>query len=142
MQATVEDTTAAWQSLRCEGCGAALQLAAGQRAARCPYCTAPVVIEHAPASGGPSPTFVLGFVVTEAAALAAARKWIASTWFTPRSFRRADVSETRGVYVPAYLYSAEAHVEYRAEIGEHYTVTETYTDSKGKTRTRTKTKTE
>jgi hypothetical protein len=33
-------------------------------------------------------------------------------------------------------------VEYRAEIGEHYTVVETYTDSKGKTRTRTRTKTE
>jgi DNA-directed RNA polymerase subunit RPC12/RpoP len=142
MDATAEGAAAARQSLRCEGCGAALQLAAELRAARCPYCTAPVVVEHAAAAGRPNPTFVLGFVVTEAAARTAARKWIASTWFTPRAFRRADVTETRGIYVPAYLYSAEAHVEYRAEIGEHYTVTETYTDSKGKTRTRTRTKTE
>jgi len=142
MEATAEDATAQRQSLRCEGCGAALQLAVGQRAARCPYCTAPVVVGRAPAQAGPEPTFVLGFRVTEAAALMTARKWIASTWFTPRAFRRADVTETRGIYVPAYLYSAAAHVEYRAEIGEHYTVTETYTDSKGKTRTRTRTKTE
>lgn len=142
MEATAEDATAARQSLRCEGCGAALQLAAGLRASRCPYCTAPVIVERGSAVDRPNPTFVLGFVVTEAAARAAARKWIASTWFTPRAFRRADVTETRGVYVPAYLYSAEAHVEYRAEIGEHYTVVETYTDSKGKTRTRMRTKTE
>jgi DNA-directed RNA polymerase subunit RPC12/RpoP len=142
MREAVEDADAERQSLRCEGCGAALQLAAGLRAARCPYCAAPVVVERARATRHASPTFVLGFVVTEAAARAAARKWIASTWFTPRAFRRADVGETRGIYVPAYLYSAEAHVEYRAEIGEHYTVTETYTDSKGKTQTRTRTKTE
>jgi hypothetical protein len=46
------------------------------------------------------------------------------------------------VYLPAYLFTAEAHVDYDAQIGENYTVTETYTDSNGKTRTRTKTKTE
>jgi DNA-directed RNA polymerase subunit RPC12/RpoP len=142
MDATVEHAPAERESLRCEGCGSALQLAAGQRATRCPYCAAPVVIVRAPATGGPNPTFVLGFAVNEAAARTAARKWIASTWFTPRAFRRADVTETRGIYVPAYLYSAEAHVEYRAEIGENYTVVETYTDSQGKTRTRTRTKTE
>ena len=142
MEATAEDPTATRQSLRCEGCGAALQLPAGLRASRCPYCAAPVVVERGSAVDRPNPTFVLGFVVTEAAARVAARKWIASTWLTPRAFRRADVTDTRGVYVPAYLYSAEAHVEYRAEIGEHYTVVETYTDSKGKTRTRTRTKTE
>lgn len=140
--ATAEGAPAQQQHLRCEGCGAALQLPAPLRATRCPYCAAPVVVDRAPAEGRPNPTFVLGFVVTEAAARAAARKWIASTWFTPRAFRRADVTETRGVYVPAYLYSAAAHVDYRAEIGEHYTVVETYTDSKGKTRTRTRTKTE
>jgi DNA-directed RNA polymerase subunit RPC12/RpoP len=142
MDAAVEAGPAAQQSLRCEGCGAALQLPEGLRASRCPYCTAPVVIDRAPAAGRPNPTFVLGFVVTEAAARVAARKWIASTWFCRRAFRRADVTETRGIYVPAYLYSAAAQVEYRAEIGEHYTVVETYTDSKGKTQTRTRTKTE
>lgn len=140
MEATAEDASAAGQSLRCEGCGAALRLAAGLRATRCPYCAAPVVL--APAAGERSPTFVLGFSVNEAAARAAARRWIASTWFTPRAFKRADVTETRGVYLPAYLYSAEAHVEYRAEIGEHYTVVETYIGSDGKAKTRTRTKTE
>ncbi len=133
---------ARWQGFRCEGCGAALQVAEELRTARCPYCTAPIVIERARSSAHASPTFVLGFTVNEAAARAAARRWIASTWFTPRAFRRADVMDMRGIYVPAYLYSAEAHASYEAEIAEEYTVVETYTDSKGKTQTRTRTETE
>ena len=72
-----------------------------------------------------------------------AKKWKRSTWFTPKAFKDGDVKETRGVYVPAYLYTAAAHVEYSAEIGENYTVVETYTttDSKGRTVTRTRTRT-
>lgn len=142
MQAAMEGADAQRHSLRCEGCGAALQMAASERATRCPYCTAPVVLDRESAGSRQDPTFVLGFVVNEAAALAAARRWIASTWFTPRAFRRADVMATRGVYVPTYLYSAEVHATYSAEIGESYTVVETYTDAKGKTQTRTRVKTE
>ena len=69
----------------------------------------------------------------------------------PRALRalRAQAGgggSTRGVYLPAYLYGARARADYRAQIGENYTETETYTttDSKGKsvTRTRTVVKTE
>ncbi len=84
--------------------------------------------------------------MTEEAARQRARKWIKRAWFTPTAFAKSDVSAVRGVYVPAYMFTAEAHVEYSASIGENYTVIETYTttDSKGRTvtRTRTKTKTE
>jgi len=52
----------------------------------------------------------------------------------------------RGIYVPAYLYSAVAHTDYRAQIGEHYTETENYEhtgpDGKTETRKRTVTRTE
>ncbi len=122
-----------------------LQVEAGHRTARCPYCASPTVVERPPHQG-PSPTFALGFVITRERALEMAKKWKRSTWFTPKAFKQGDVKETRGVYVPAYLYTAAAHVEYSAQIGENYTVVETYTttDSKGRTvtRTRTRTKTE
>lgn len=65
--------------------------------------------------------------------------------FTRSSFKKAPVDRTRGVYVPAYLYGAVARTQYSADIGENYTVTETYTttvNGKTVTRTRTKTKTE
>jgi hypothetical protein len=119
-----------------------LQVEAGHRTARCPYCASPTVVDRPPHQG-PSPTFALGFVVTRERALEMAKKWKRSTWFTPKAFKDGDVKETRGVYVPAYLYTAAAHVDYSAEIGENYTVVETYTttDSKGNTVTRTRTRT-
>lgn len=142
MPAVAPDPSASWRDLQCEGCGAALRIAARERTTRCPYCTAPAVVERPVTQARVEPTFVVGFVVTEPAAREQAKRWISSTWFTPTAFREADLSDVKGIYVPAYLYSAEAHASYSASIGEHYTVTETYTDSKGKTRTRTKTKTE
>ncbi len=53
------------------------------------------------------------------------------------------MARIEGIYLPAYLYTAAAHVGYTVQIGEHYTVTETYstTDSSGKSVTRTRTKT-
>lgn len=133
-------------TLQCEGCGAQLQVAAGLRTAKCPYCASPAVVQRPPDPSRPEPSFVVGFVVTETAARATARKWLRRAWLSPTAFRRADLADVRGMYLPAYLYTAEAHARYAASIGENYTVVETYTttDSKGRTvtRTRTRTKTE
>lgn len=132
--------------LQCEGCGAELQIASGLRTAKCPYCASPAVLERPSRPGRPNPTFVLGFVIPEEVARASARRWLRRAWLAPSALIRADVTEVRGTYVPAYLYTAEAYASYRASIGENYTVVETYTttDSKGRTvtRTRTRTKTE
>jgi DNA-directed RNA polymerase subunit RPC12/RpoP len=133
-------------SLRCDGCGAQIQVAAGLRTAKCPYCASPAVVERPADPSRPDPTFALGFIVTKERALAQARAWIKKPLFAPSAFRSAHPSDVRGLYLPAYLYSAVASADYDAEIGENYTVVETYTttDSKGNpvTRTRTKTKTE
>lgn len=133
-------------TLRCDGCGAEISVPAGLRTARCPYCASPAVVERPADPSRPDPTFVLGFVLDRAEALARARAWVRRPLFAPFAFRRADIADIRGIYIPAYLATAIASAEYTAEIGENYTVVETYTttDSKGRvvTRTRTRTKTE
>lgn len=109
----------------------------------CPYCAAPSVVER-PSSGHRSdPTFVIGFVTTADAARDQAKRWIRRAWLAPRSFRRGRMDQVRGIYLPAYLYTAAARASYRASIGENYTVTETYTttDSKGRVVVRTRTRT-
>lgn len=127
----------------CEGCGAAINVAAGERTAKCPYCASPNIIARPP-SAGEDPSFVVGFVIPEDDARKRARAWIRSTWFVKTAFAKADVSDVRGIYLPAYLYSGSAKVDYTAQIGENYTVTETYTttDAQGKTVTRTRTRVE
>jgi len=131
----------------CGSCGAALDIDPGLRTALCPYCASPSVLERPPSPDRPAPAFAVGFVVTYDAARDAARRWTRSRGlFTHSGLRRARIDDVRGIYLPAYLYTAIARSQYRARIGENYTETETYwtTDSKGKSvmRTRTVVKTE
>ncbi|MEO8840679.1 MAG: hypothetical protein ABI591_07960 [Kofleriaceae bacterium] len=130
----------------CGQCGATLAFD-GVRTQCCPYCDSPNFVERPPTPGLPDPQFVVTFVGDAAVARRALDRWLGSrSMFADRALRGAKVEDLRGVYVPAYLYSAVARTDYTAQIGENYTETETYTttDSQGKstTATRTVTRTE
>ena len=128
-------------TLSCGHCGAGLQFA-GVRSETCPYCASPNVIERPPAAHRPRPELVVAFTGDAAAARRRLDLWLGSrTWFADARIKRARVEDLRGVYVPGYLYSAVAHTEYTASIGEHYTETETRetTGADGKTRSETRT---
>jgi len=125
----------------CGQCGAGLAFA-GVRTETCPYCASPNVVERPPAAGQPDPAFVVTFVGDAAAARRALDRWLGSrTLFADSALRAARVEDLRGVYVPAYLYSAVAHSEFHAQIGAHSTETRTVTtkDAEGKPRTETRT---
>ena len=129
-------------NVECQTCGASLVLEAAERTAVCPYCASPSVVERPPAPGRPVPVFGLGFVLTRDAASLAVRDWLGRRgWFVRSGVKSGSIDSIRGVYVPAYLYTAMAQTAYRAEIGEDYQETETYTetDSQGNTVTRTRT---
>jgi hypothetical protein len=133
--------------IECGTCGASLRLEPHLRTATCPYCASPSVVERPDVGGRSQPTFTIGFTIANDAARAAVRHWQRSRGiFTHSGLKRASIDDIKGVYVPAFLYSAVAHSSYSAEIGENYQETETYTttDSKGNVvvRTRTVTKTE
>lgn len=132
-------------NLQCRNCGAQLQLEPRLRTATCPYCASPSVIERPPSPDRPAVDGVLGMAQPEAAVQARVRQWLQGrSLFAHPGVKRATVHELKGLYVPAYLYSAEAHTRFSASIGEDYQVTETYTttDSKGNRVTRTRTRTE
>ncbi|WP_437931831.1 hypothetical protein [Sorangium sp. So ce291] len=133
--------------LDCETCGASLRIEADQRTAVCPYCASPSVVERPPSNDRPDPHFVLGFTTTRESAQGAVKAWLGKrSFFVQSSVKKGTIDAIRGVYTPAYLYSAMAQTRYAAQIGEDYQETETYTttDEKGNsvTRTRTVTRTE
>ena len=111
----------------CQTCGARLRLNDRERATTCAYCASPSVIDRPPTTDRPNPSFALGFAVPRERALEHARRWVKRALLSPRAFRRATIDAIRGVYVPAYLYTAAAYSFYRAEIGEAYTEEERYT---------------
>jgi hypothetical protein len=132
----------------CGGCGASLAFD-GVRTALCPYCASPSFVERPPSAGRPDPDFVVTFVGDAAAARRALERWLRHRSLFASIFgaiRRARVEDMRGIYVPAYVYSAVAHTDYTASIGEHYSDTEdvTVTEPDGTKRkeTRTVTRTE
>lgn len=138
------DAAPAGATVECAECGATLQLGR-YRTAVCPYCACPTVVERPATPDRPRPVFVVPFTVPRERAQAAVRSWLARRRLVHRSFARARVEDIRGIYLPAGLYSAVVSADYAAEIGEHYTVVETYTttvNGKTVTRTRTRTKTE
>lgn len=126
----------------CEQCGAGLAFD-GVRTATCPYCASASFVERPPAAGQPEPRFVVTFTGDAAGARRSLERWLGSrTWFADPALRRARVEDLRGIYVPAFLYSAVAHAEFTASIAEHYRETETRTKHDGSTDTRTVTRTE
>lgn len=134
--------TAASSQVECRQCGASMRLPVTSRTAVCPYCAAPSVVERPRGSGAVDPTFALGFVFEGGHARELVQRWAWSQgFFREPGVRRAKVEDVRGVYLPAYLYSAVARSRFSANIGEDYTTTETYTttDSKGHVTTHTRT---
>lgn len=128
--------------VECGRCGASMQLPSTARTAVCPYCAAPAIVERPRTSASVDPTFAMGFVFDASRARELVARWArAQGPFREPGVRRAKVEDVRGVYLPAYLYSAVARSRYSAQIGEDYTETETYTttDSNGKTVTETRT---
>lgn len=128
----------------CGQCGASLEFS-GVRTQTCPYCTSPNFVERPPSANRPHPQFVLTFTGDGNVAKRALDRWLRTrSVFADGRLKHARVADLRGIYVPGYLYSAVAHTEYTAQIGEHYTETYTERDSDGKlvTKTRDVTRTE
>lgn len=124
----------------CGQCGAGLAFE-GVRTQTCPYCASPNFVERPAARDQPDPVFAVAFTGDNEWARRRLAAWLGGrSLFADSALRHARVADIRGVYVPAYLYSAVARTEYTASIGEHYTETETYeeTDAQGKTETRTR----
>ncbi len=123
----------------CGQCGASLAFD-GVRSQKCPYCASPNFVER-PAPARPDPAFVIAFLGDAVVARRALERWLGSrTIFADAAIRSGTIQELRGIYVPAYVYSAVATTEYTAQIGENYTETEERTtrDSEGRTKTETR----
>ncbi|NUN15100.1 MAG: hypothetical protein HUU55_15840 [Myxococcales bacterium] len=117
--------------LRCSGCGANLSTAAEGVAGNgtvmlahvCPFCeSANVAPSHFSAQ---LPDVVLAFGIGADQAKEAVRRYLRSRPLAPRrEVLNALPERFRGIYVPAYLYSATARCAFSATIIESYVTTE------------------
>jgi DNA-directed RNA polymerase subunit RPC12/RpoP len=125
--------TIAPYSFTCRGCGAVTQ--SDKISDRCQFCGAPLVAD---ATGGEmvAPEAVVPFGLDRGGLREALRKWASSRWFAPNGLKKVTEAESsRSTYLPHWTYDASTTSRYTGQRGEHYYVTETYTEN-GETKTR------
>jgi Zn finger protein HypA/HybF involved in hydrogenase expression len=125
--------TLAPYTFTCRGCGAVTQ--SDKISDRCQFCGAPLVAD---ATSGEmvAPEAVVPFGLDRAALREALRKWASSRWFAPNGLKKVTEAESsHSTYLPHWTYDASTTSRYIGQRGEHYYVTETYTEN-GETKTR------
>lgn len=126
---TVEVLAAArgWGELRqelvCQSCGAHLALAPDQLTATCPFCGSHRVVHRAAPHDWLRPQGLIPFQVDAEACRALVRTWLGSSWMTPTALQQAARgAEFIGLYLPFWIFGAQATANWQAEVG--YRVTE------------------
>jgi len=117
----------------CRGCGAVTE--SDKLSDHCQFCGAPVVAGGAEGDMV-APEAVLPFALDRGTMRTALQKWASSRWFAPSGLKKVTEAESsRSTYLPHWTYDARTVSDYTGERGEHYWVTETYTEN-GETKTR------
>ncbi|UWZ59690.1 hypothetical protein Daura_22460 [Dactylosporangium aurantiacum] len=118
---------------KCQNCGAETESDAISD--RCRFCGAAVVAEVNP-EDQVVPEAVLPFALTKQQLREELRKWAASRWFAPNGLKKVTEAESaKSTYLPHWTYDTRTVSHYQGQRGEHYWVTETYTEN-GETKTR------
>ncbi|MBL7490039.1 hypothetical protein I6A60_26270 [Frankia sp. AgB1.9] len=118
----------------CQRCAARSE--SNETATLCQFCGSPLVIDPA-ATGQIVPEGVLPFGLDRGAVRDAVRKWTSSRWFAPKALKKVTETESmKSTYVPHWTFDSRTFSGYDGERGDHYWVTESYTDSEGKQQTR------
>ncbi len=126
----------------CNSCGGEIVTDANTAAAACPYCDSPVVMTEQFA-GLLKPDFVIPFQMDAKAAKAALTKHYKGKCLLPKVFKDQNhIEEIKGIYVPFWLFDAEAEADIRyrgtrvqtwSDSDYHYTRTSYYSIRRGGT---------
>ena len=127
--------------VQCGSCGAIIAFTPPEVARECDFCGAKIVAQPKSADPIVAPEGVLPFRVTQHQASAALKKWLSTRWFAPGALKKLASQESiGGVYLPFWTYDAHSTSYYTGERGEHYYVTESYTDTDAQGNSVTKTR--
>jgi len=127
--------------VKCENCGASSTLDPNVTSALCPYCSTPLIIEHANDENIIQPRSLLPFKLDKNSAKYEFKKWIKKLWFAPNDLKKAvlNFDHFKGVYIPYWTFDTNTNTNYIGQRGEHYYVTENYTTTEnGKSVTKTR----
>lgn len=116
--------------VQCQSCGATVTFTPPEVARQCDFCGVQIVAQAKSADPILAPEGVLPFCITQPQASSGLRQWLSSRWFAPNALKHfARPDAIHGIYIPFWTYDTNTTSHYTGERGEHYYVTETYTDT-------------
>jgi LSD1 subclass zinc finger protein len=128
--------------VNCKNCGSQTILDQFVTSDKCPFCTAPLVLDLESGQQYVPPHYILPFAVTQQQGVEFFKKWLKSLWWAPNDLAKKvsdSSSALKGVYLPHWTYDTYTVTDYSGERGDYYYTTETYTetvDGREETRTR------
>lgn len=125
------DNTIQTNVVKCTSCGASTTLPANQTSAKCPFCTAPLVLDIDSSQNLIKPHYVLPFTIDKKQALNNFTKWINSSWFAPSDLGKKSATNSSGligIYIPHWTFDSDTITSYTGKRGDYYYTTETYTE--------------
>lgn len=113
------------KSIKCQSCGAVLNVEPNITSLKCSFCGSNQVLEQEPDPNLYQPESVVPFGVDEDRANGLFRDWLGRGLFTPNALKREGGGQKlRGVYLPFWTFDAHAESDWRAESGDYYYETE------------------
>lgn len=101
----------AMSAYNCPSCGAELMCEATTTATSCPYCGNPSIVPGQ-LDGSLKPDYVIPFKLDKEAAVASLKEHYRKRLFLPKTFSSDNqINKIQGVYVPFWLFDAQADAE-------------------------------
>ncbi|MDY0102303.1 MAG: hypothetical protein RBS07_05155 [Lentimicrobium sp.] len=109
--------------IKCQQCGATTTLAPNVSAAKCVFCSTPLILNEASVKRFWQPEYLLPFKITDKESGANFKKWLGKKWFLPSQLKNGGVRSDmfKGVYLPFWTYDAKTFTRYNGERGENRT---------------------
>ncbi len=124
--------------LQCHSCGAVIELDETETSTDCPYCASKIVLSDKQVSKLPIDG-IKPFSISKKEVPKIFKDWISKKFFAPGALKNLyEQGKILGMYLPYWLFYADAECRYRGEGGTVYE--ERYKDSEGNWKTRKKTK--
>lgn len=106
-----EEQTVEVTEIKCRQCGATTTLAPNISAAKCVFCSTPLILNEASVKRFWQPEYLLPFKITEKESGENFKKWLGKKWFLPSQLKKGGVNTDmfKGVYLPFWDLRCKYH---------------------------------
>lgn len=133
----VTDLEEKTHTMKCNTCGANIEMSDTETSTTCPYCDSPIVLAEKQEEAI-VPDGIIPFKIDKKEASSKFNEWIRKRWLAPSQLKNLfQKGKVLGIYIPFWTFDSEVESKYSGRGGINKTVQ--YRDNDGNTKTRMET---